>query len=578
MFDFKVGKKIKLSKNFNNHKRPKNNNNCFHPLVREQSIYNKFHKKGGFFSSALLSFLLIPGSVTANLDGDFNINGTDSANLDGGFNINGTGISIGGLGNSTGILNIHEIYGSNNNTSTIHIEESLTCDKLNNDSSRKLCKEFTAPGYRYSIQYLGKGKPIREYSSNTVYIVPPGQFQFEDVIKITNAKNVAIIGEADLHGEYPTLKGSNKNNTMLKWEDCERCLLANINIDPTTENAHSLPVYVSGRKTEMEFRNIRATHSRTGLLVVSSANSITLEHVGTSFEQENRHTTPSILSSSAISLHNCSKIKAKDVWVHDVFLDSNMPYRNVIDILNPEDINFDGIYIGLTKNSISTQDMAYIGLAFSNMEKYSRAGGSVVNALMKGLNLGVYTGGETRKHVTVPENWPVNRHILNLSERTSSPSDITKITGQVTIETNDDIQLIANKPGAQKVSGEDLFYNLKVIFSGLRSPTTHVSTTNSSFIPNSTSNPEFQKQKGGDNSGMSPGEIAGAVAGSAFGLVVAALAGTAVYKNRAAIRAFLATSMGAAMVVKYNTAPDKEFMMGGQSEGGVYGLTTQELP
>ncbi|MCW7554902.1 hypothetical protein NX722_20225 [Endozoicomonas gorgoniicola] len=574
MFDFKIGKKIKPSKNFNNHKRPKKNNNCFHPLVREQSIYNKFHKKGGFFSSALLSFLLIPGSVTANLDGDFNINGTDIPII-----INGSDISIGGLDNSTGILNIHERYGAND-TTIIHYEEKLTCKMLNNESSRKLCKEFTAPGYGYSIQYLGKDKPIREYSSNTVYIVPPGKFQFEDVIKITNAKNVAIIGEAEagLHGEYPTLKGSKKNDTMLKWEDCERCLLANINIDPTTENAHSLPVYVSGRKTEMELRNISANHSRTGLLVVSSANSIILENVGTSFEQENRHKTPSILSSSAISLRNCSKIKAKDVWVHDVFLDSSMPYRNVIDIINPEDINFDGIYIGLTKNSISTQDMAYIGLAFNNMEKYSRAGGSVVNALMKGLHLGVYTGGETLKPVTVPENWPVNRHILNLSERTISPSDITKVTGQVTIETNDDIQLIANKPGVQKVSGEDLFYNLKVIFSGLRSPITNVSTTNSSFIPNSTSNPGFQKQKGGDNSGMSSGEIVGAVAGPVIGLVVVALTGTAVYKNRAAIRAFFAASLGATMSVSYKAAPDRESIVRGQSDDGVYQSPTEVFP
>ena len=562
MFDFKVGKKIKSPKNFNNHKRPKKNNNCFHPLVREQSICNKFYKKRGFFSSALLSFLLMSGSVTANLDGDFNINGSD--------------ISIGGLGNTTGILNIHERYGVND-TTAINTGESLTCDKLNNESTRKLCKEFTAPGSGYRIHFLGKDESIREYNSNTVYIVPPGEFQFEDVIKITNAKNVAIIGEAGLDGENPTLKGSNKSSTMLKWEDCERCLLANINIDPTTENNHSLPVYVSGRKTEMEFRNISATHSRTGLLVVSSANSIILENVGTSFEPENRHKIPSILRSSAIYLHNCSKIKAKDVWVYDVFLDPNMAYRHVIDILNPEDIDFDGIYIGLTKNSISDRDMAYIGLAFSNMEKYSRAGGNnVVNALMKGLHLGVYTGGETGEHVTVPEDWPVNRHILNLSERTSAPSDTTKITGQVAIETNDDIQLIANKPGVQKVSGEDLFYNLKVIFSGLISPITTVSTTNSSFIPNSTSSPGFLVQKGGDNSDMSTLEITTAVGGPVLALVFIVISAVA-YKKRAAVRAFFAGSMGTAMYVSYKAAQDTEYIVGGQSDDGVYGLTTEQI-
>ena len=38
--------------------------------------------------------------------------------------------------------------------------------------------------HKYKIYYLGKDKPIRESSSFTVYIIPPGVFQFEDVIKM----------------------------------------------------------------------------------------------------------------------------------------------------------------------------------------------------------------------------------------------------------------------------------------------------------------------------------------------------------------------------------------------------------
>ncbi|MET4692525.1 hypothetical protein [Endozoicomonas lisbonensis] len=598
MFVFKIGKEKNSSKNFNNHKRPEKKSNYLHAPVSEQRTDNQFYKKRGFFSSAFFSLFLIPSYATAFLGGAFNASDLDTSGI-GGLDLGNTATIIAevyGNKNSTGYIEppiyfngsyicadgtgsclnrtaINTAHGSDksldpnstliHNNNKAHTISNFSCSKLKNPDSRTLCENFTDSKGSYSVRYLGKNELFWEHDSFTVYILPPGEIWFNDVIRITNAENVAIIGEADADGNYPTLRGSKTDSTMLEWINCQNCMLANVNIDPTTNNAHSLAFQVSGENTEIEFRNIHATHSRRGLLYATSAKSITLENVGTSFEPENRFTNPSVLYESAITLHNCSKIKAKNVWVFDVTLSSAV--LNVIDILNPEEIDFDGISIGLTNNWWSSQDMAYIGLAFSDMEKNSRTGGSAVNALMKGLHPGVYTGDKTREHVTVPEEWPVNRHILSLSTRAGSPADTTKITGQVTIEDNDYIRQIANKPGVQIVSGDDLFYNLKVIFPGLISPTVNVSTSNSPFIPNYTSSPSVQRRKGDDDSGLSGGEIAGIAIGTAIGVALTILG----YKYRAAIWTTFAGIFSATANVAYQSSftagtndDDEEAMIG----------------
>lgn len=513
---------------------------------------NPDHIKRGFLTSALLSFFFISGHVTANADGAYNISAHDDTKVSV-DKPNSHYLEL-GLGRSRSadgdIVNtLHELHGQNATTiEATHVANiKYSCSDVKNKSSREICVEFAKnimekSGLSYEVHFIGLGGAIKGRSddaapktplppnqtgdhpfnktitekteneelpekkellrSQTIYILPKTDIWVEDIIDISNVANIAIIGDADDDGNYPTLKGT-KNITMFDWVNCQHCMVANVNIDPTTENDHSLAFQVSGKKTEIEFRNIAATHSRTGLLAGYSAKSITLENVIINYEPESRDTETPLINSNVMSLNNCAKIKAKNVGIYDFRINPYALHPSVIDILNPVDIDFEDIHIGLSESSSVSKDMAYIGLAFSDMKQDADR---VVNGTMKGLYFGEFTRGKAPENVTIPDYWPDHRHVLSLSERGIYPVDTTRVTGQIDIESNDYLQAIANQPGVEMVTGEDLFYDLKVTFPGLISPTVDF---------NLDSLPQYQNQTG-DDSGLSFGAKVGIGVGSAI--------------------------------------------------------------
>lgn len=507
---------------------------------------SRTYKKNIFFASTLLPFFLISGHAAANVGGS----------------LNGT-LPPGG-GDAPRKIN--------------------SCSDLENSKTRKQCKNFISSyDGEYKIRYLPKEKPITSHDSFTVYILPPGDIPFDDVVHIKDAQNIAFIGDIGTDGKFPTLRGAKSNTFMFRIENCQNCMLANVNIDPVNGNSHSVPLAVTGEKTVIELRNIKATHNWLSFFHISNAESVILDNVGITYDPEKVESESIAYYENVISLHNCDKIKASNVWMYEISKKTvtHHYYPHLIDILNPVDVELEDISIGLSKDHDPAEDVAYIGMAFNNMDKYSQPGGSKVKVEMKGLHFGVYTGKESEKSITVPDHWPENRHILSLSKRPGSVGDTTKVTGEIVIEKNKNLDAIISQPAVQAITGQDLFYNLNVTLTKKIRPALNLSTpsptfiTNSSFIPNSTIIPNstfipnsVSLRQTGDDSGFGLGAKLGITAAVMGGAVAVAAIGAMIYKKRHAAAVYVA-AFKAGMS---ETASDhsQSFMEEGGSNEDVY--------
>lgn len=373
--------------------------------------------------------------------------------------------------------------------------EIISCSVLKNSESRKQCENFISSHEgNYTVRYFEKGQTITGHDSFTIYILPPSNNPLNDVIEIKDTQNVAFIGDSDADGNYPTLRDP-ENIRLFQITNCQKCMLTNFNIDPVNESRPFLPFSISGEKTEIELRNIKATHYSLGLISVSSAKSIVLDNIRSTYGFKKSDPVPESFFFSAIAVNNCDEIKAKSVWLHHKLnLGDKDAYQHAIYIIDPVNVKLEDIHIGLNKDSYFSQGVSYIEMAFHSKDKYSQPDGSVVNVAMSGLHFGVYPERDTSEYISVPEDWPENRHILGLSKSAYSEIDTAKVTVRIVIENNDDLLAITSQPGVQPVTGKDLFYNLNVTFTEQVRPILNLFTSRSTFISNSTSSPRPLQQ------------------------------------------------------------------------------------
>lgn len=352
------------------------------------------------------------------------------------------------------------------------------CSDLISEVAKKDCEVFVGKNpEKYKFRQLKKDEVIKadKLENGTIYLIPPGRFTVDETINISNVENVAFIGKSNGSGAIPHIHHT-QYSFIFVFSQCKHCMLSNVKINPAFidegKQVSVSTLNVFGEKTKLLLRNITIsnyatmTHATLGYVTVHQAELMDLFGIKIAYEPDEDSVAPIVLV-SPILLSNCNEVRAENIEILNInpkYSSRNDGPGNVIYIGNPIKATFKNITMALHSDSPIDKDTNFIGVHFSDMERYNN---NRVSIDIDGLHVGEFSASEEDKHkIITPPEWPAKWHSLSLGKdiKEGSSHDTTKVRGLISIKDTDAPDITSQLKKAIDIVGNHLFPNLKVLY------------------------------------------------------------------------------------------------------------------